>query len=144
MSYRILLLVYRKPGTTPEEFKAHYEGIHVPLERALAGEYYPLSHTRRYIDRAPGRADNGETERNAQYPASIIMGTQADFDFDAISELTFEDQAAFQSFFDFMTQPENAAKLAADEELFLDRSKMPIAIVGDYIETKKTDTWARG
>src|SRR5215470_17918869 len=126
MSYRILLLAYRKPGTTPDEFKAHYEGIHVPLERALAGEYYPLSHTRRYIQRAPGR---GETERNAQYPASIIMGTQADFDFDAISELIFEDQAAFQRFFDFMTQPEQAAKLAADEELFLDRSKMPIVVV---------------
>ena len=137
MSYRILLLAYRKPGTTPEEFKAHYEGTHMPLVRALAGEHYPLSHTRRYIHRAPGR---GETERNAQYPASIIMGTQADFDFDAISELTFEDQAAFQSFFDFMTQPENAAKLAADEELFLDRSKMPIVIVGDCIETKRTDT----
>jgi len=66
------------------------------------------------------------------------MGTQADFD--AISELIFEDQAAFQSFFDVMTQPENAARLAADEELFLDRSKVPIVILGDCFETKRTDT----
>ena len=67
MTVSILLLAYRKPGTTPEQFQAYYEEKHVGLVKELAGEDYPLSHTRRYIQRVEGA---GTTERNAKYPAT--------------------------------------------------------------------------
>lgn len=39
MTYSILIFAYRKPGTTPEQFRAHYEGKHVPLVKEISGEY---------------------------------------------------------------------------------------------------------
>lgn len=51
------------------------------------------------------------------------MGSQTDFDYDAIAELTFADASAFQTFFGLYQQPENAARIAADEEQFLDRPR---------------------
>lgn len=41
MTYSVLIFAYRKPGTTPEQFRAHYEGKHVPLVKELSGEYVP-------------------------------------------------------------------------------------------------------
>lgn len=82
---------------------------------------FPLSHTRRYIHRTEGKTEN--TERNGNSPATVIMGSQTDFDYDAIAELSFADANAFQAFFGLFQQPENAARFAADEEQFLDRSR---------------------
>lgn len=170
MTYSVLIFTYRKPGTTPEQFRAHYESSHVPLIKEIVGKYvkyfvqglslfsvsaaasfhghtvlttalsvrkrpsghqltptlenprhFPLSHTRRYIHRTVGKAEG--TERNAKSPASVLMGTQADFEYDALAELTFPDAGAFQTFFSIAQQPKNAARIAADEEKFLDRSK---------------------
>lgn len=80
-----------------------------------------MSHTRRYIHRTEGKAD--DTERNANFPATVLMGSQTDFDYDALAELTFADVNAFQTFFGLYQKPENAARIAADEEQFLDRSR---------------------
>lgn len=135
MPYTILIFAYRKPGTTPEQFRAHYENTHVPLIRELAGEHFPVSHTRRYVQRAPGEGEG--TERNADYPATVLLGSQADFDYDAFAELAFSDATHFQAFFGLTQQPENAARIAADEEHFLDRSKMPVVVLGETTVTAK-------
>ncbi|KAI1203689.1 EthD domain-containing protein [Nemania serpens] len=136
MPYSILLFAYRKPGVTPEQFKSHYDGTHMPLVRELAGAHFPLSHTRRYIHRSENQAD-GNTARNSCTPATVIIGTQKDFDYDAVAELTFEDEAAFHTFYGIVEQPENAAKIAADEENFLDRSRLTAVVVGDTTETRR-------
>ena len=44
MTYSILIFAYRKLGTTPEQFRAHYEGKHVPLVKEISGEYVPILH----------------------------------------------------------------------------------------------------
>ncbi|KAI0421865.1 EthD domain-containing protein [Xylaria grammica] len=136
MGYSVLIFAYRKPGTTPEQFKAYYENCHVPLVRELAGAYFPLSHTRRYLHRTHNQSD-ANTARNPSTPASVLIGSQEDFDYDAFAELTFEDETAFQTFFAIIQQPENAAKIAADEEKFLDRSRTPAVVLGDTTETKR-------
>lgn len=51
------------------------------------------------------------------------MGSQTDFDYDAFAELSFADANAFQAFFELYQSPENAERIAADEEQFLDRSR---------------------
>ncbi|EMR69549.1 putative inositol-3-phosphate synthase protein [Eutypa lata UCREL1] len=112
MAYSVIIFAYRKPGTTPEQLKAHYENSHVP----------------------PGQAESS-TERNATTPASVLIGSQADFDYDAFAELVFKDETAFQTFMGVMQKPENAAEVAADEEQFLDRSKMTVVLVGDTTTT---------
>lgn len=41
MTFAVLIFAYRKPGTTPEQFRAHYEEKHVPLIKEISGEYVP-------------------------------------------------------------------------------------------------------
>ncbi|KAI1277405.1 EthD domain-containing protein [Xylaria sp. FL0933] len=139
MPYSVLIFAYRKPGTTPAQFKAHYEEIHIPLIRKLTGASFPLSHTRHYLRRnAQQQKADGNTARNPTTPAAVLMGTQAEFDYDAFAELTFEDEAAFRAFFALTQQhPENAAKIAADEELFLDTARMTVVVKGETTVTER-------
>jgi len=134
MVYSVLLFAFRKPGTSPAEFKAHYEGTHIPLLKSIAGPLFPISHTRRYIHRSEVSEPTGN-EKNAKYPASLLAGEQADFGYDAFAELTFKDEAAFGAFFGHMNSAENAEKIAADEDKFLDRARMTAVVVGDCVVT---------
>lgn len=123
--YTVLIFAYRKPGISPAEFKSHYESSHVPLVESIAGSLFPKSHTRHYIQRADG----------ADHPATVLVGSQADFGYDAIAELIFDNEAAFQAFFARVTEPKAAEKIAQDEDKFLDRARMKVVIEGDRIVT---------
>lgn len=137
MSLKALIYSYRKPGLSLEDFKTQYEA-HVDLVKRIAGDNFPLSHKRTYVARnTVDAAPEGASERNSLTPATVLVGTQTDFDFDAYAELTFADQAAFQAFCAKIYDPEAAAQIAADEEKFLDKSKLGIAMLGDVIETTK-------
>ncbi|GAB1200349.1 hypothetical protein APSETT444_009719 [Aspergillus pseudonomiae] len=131
MSLKVLIYAYRKPGLSLEEFKKHYEA-HVDLVKHLSGEDFPLSHRRSYVARntveTPVEDASG---RNPLTPATVLLGQQTDFDFDAYAELTFADQAAFQAFGAKVYAPDAAAQIAADEEKFLDKSKLVMAMLGD-------------
>jgi uncharacterized protein (TIGR02118 family) len=35
--HRVLFAMYRKEGTSPEEFVAHYRDVHIPITRQFAG-----------------------------------------------------------------------------------------------------------
>ncbi|KAK6221591.1 hypothetical protein LQW54_001363 [Pestalotiopsis sp. IQ-011] len=135
MTYSILIFAFRKIGTTPEQFRAHYEDSHVPLVKEIAGEHFPLSHNRRYVHRTAGKAEG--TERNADYPATVLFGSQAEFDYDAFAELTFADVTAFQTFFGITQKPENQERIQADEAKFLDSSRMTVVVLGETIVTTK-------
>ncbi|KAI1113886.1 EthD domain-containing protein [Nemania sp. NC0429] len=138
MPYSALVFVYRKAGTTPEQFKAYYDEIHVPLLLELTGSTFPLAHKRHYIQRQSGqKQDDQDTARNPTTPATVHVGTQEDFDYDVIVELTFEDESAYHTFFGVMRQPENAAKIVADEEMFIDRSRLIIVGVGSTVTTER-------
>lgn len=140
MSVRVLIYAYRKPGLSLEDFKKHYEE-HVNLIKRLTGDDFPLSHKRHYIARNVVSSEDSKTitvtERNATTPAIVFAGEQSDFDFDAYAELTFASQEALQIFIAKVQAPDAAAQVAADEEKFLDRSKLSIAMLGDVIETVK-------
>ncbi|KAI1358235.1 EthD domain-containing protein [Xylaria arbuscula] len=137
MVYKLLMFAYRKPGITPEQFKAYYDTIHAPLIRELAGPAFPLSHTRRYIHRSEGQSETN-TARNPNTPASVLVGTQGDFDYDAISELIFEDEDAFKAFYAItMAHEVNGPKIAADAENFIDSSRMPAVVLSDTSVTQR-------
>ncbi|KAI1380046.1 EthD domain-containing protein [Hypoxylon crocopeplum] len=128
MTYSVIVFVTRKPGTTPEQFKHHYDNVHIPLIRGIAGPFFPLSHTRRYIYRSEGEAQ--DTTRNAATPAQVLLGSQADFDYDAIIEMTFSDAEAFQGFLGCLHGAENGPTVIGDEERFIDRAQFRAAILG--------------
>lgn len=138
MSVRVIIYAYRKPGLDLQTFKDRYEA-HIELVKRLSGDDFPLSHKRMYVARTtienPQTGENNNSTRNALTPATVLVGQQTDFDFDAYAELTFADQVAFQRFSAKVMAPEAAAQIAADEEGFLDRSKLGIALLGDVMET---------
>jgi EthD domain len=134
MPYTVIIFAYRKPETTPAHFKTMYESKHIPLVQSITGSLFPLSHTRRYLARAEC-SPQGDSDEST-YPAAVLVGGQADFDYDAIAELLFQDQAAFfHAFFAKVSEPANAQKLAEDEDLFLDRSRMRAVALDDTVVT---------
>ncbi|KAI1164593.1 EthD domain-containing protein [Nemania serpens] len=132
MTYSLLVFLSRKPGTTPEEFRNYYAGSHLPMYRQLVGSHFPVRHTQRYVHRTAASGD-GNTQRNPSTPASVFLGTQADFDYDVVVTIEFKDAAAFQAFYEYVQQPEIVATVDADEEKFLDRTQTRVAVLGETI-----------
>ncbi|KAE8148616.1 EthD domain-containing protein [Aspergillus avenaceus] len=128
MPFKALLYITRKAGTTPTEFRNHYENVHMPLIKGLAGPDFPLSHKRYYLARpAPGEDDT--------YPAVVLMGSQTDFSYDAVTEVTFGSEEAMKVFFGRRMEPGTKEIIDADEEKFLESSKVRAVILGEVNET---------
>jgi hypothetical protein len=140
MTFQVLVVAYRKPGLSLAEFKELYEN-HVRLLQRLSGPDFPLTHARRYIARTEqpetAAAEDASQHRNAKTPATVLIGSPADFDYDAIAELTFADQVAFQGFAAKIGAPKVAKEIAEDEEKFLDRPKLGVVVLGDVVETAR-------
>lgn len=121
MAYTVVMLVYRNPKMTPGQFKDHYENKHIPLMKKLLGASFPLSHSRRYILRSDA---DGHT-------ATVLAGTQADFEFDCVSELKFESEADFQSMSALLSSAENSAAVGEDCMTFVDPGKTKMVVLGE-------------
>jgi hypothetical protein len=83
---KMLVFLRRKEGLTMDEYRDHYENVHVPLVRGL----FPSSagvYRRNYID----RDRTALTDRNAGLAA-------ANQEFDSVTEVFFEDWEAFDAF----------------------------------------------
>lgn len=131
MAIRMLLLVYRKPGTTPEAFKRHYEEVHIPLMQKLSGDLFPITHTRRYITRTS--PEDGESPLQQQ-----MAGAPDALACDAISELVYRDTEHLQAGSALLQNRENAPIVAQDCEEFMDVARTAIWMLheGDVVETR--------
>lgn len=98
---KFIALLKAKPGISRQAFMDHYEHVHVPLILGIAP---PLAGYRR------------------NYLPMEFFGQNDAFPHDCIAELCFPDQAACDSFFAALSQPNIQALVAADEEQFLDRT----------------------
>ena len=81
MPVRKIVMVRRKRGLTPEEFRAGYEGSHSRIAVKLFGHLW-LSYRRNYLTQGHAFKGGGETQ-----------GAD-DVGFDAISEFVLRDAAA--------------------------------------------------
>lgn len=90
--------------------------------RSLTGKAFPLSHTRRYIQRQG--ADHG-------YSATILAGARSDFEFDCISDLNFESKAGFEEMSAILASPENQTRVNEDCAAFMDAARTKIVVLGD-------------
>ena len=110
----------------------------MPLLKSLAGAHFPQSHKRFYIQRSPTATatTNDTNNNNDNYPATVLVGTQPDFPYDALAELTFEDASKFHAFMGVVSQGEARELIARDEEVFLDRGRMTAVVVGETVVTE--------
>ena len=107
---KFMSVIYRKPGTTPEHFRNHYETKHVPFVKRLMGK-----DLNRYI-------------RNYTNPQDPAFAGAQKIPFDCITELHFLNQASFERAVAVTQLAENAAFLRADEATFIDSSRCQHAI----------------
>ena len=135
MPFTILIYSTRKSGITPAAFKSHYESRHVPLVQSLTGAHFPRSHKRFYIQRTEREVD--ADDGSDKYPATVLVGAQPDFQYDAFAELTFEDAERFQTFMEIVGRDEARERLARDEEVFLDRGRLTAVVVGETVVTER-------
>ncbi|MBB4688590.1 EthD domain-containing protein [Amycolatopsis jiangsuensis] len=96
--YRVMALLSKHPNLTAEEFADHYENRHVPLVLGLS--LRPDGYLRHYVQ--PG--GSGEAPG-----------------FDVVTQLEFEDQAAYFAWARVAYAPGSGVQ--EDEERFLDRSR---------------------
>jgi hypothetical protein len=132
MTFRVLLFIYRKPGLSFEWFRSAYENVHVPLVRSMAGDLFPIQHTRRYISRIAADTDSDETV------AEVVSGEAGSVPYDAITEMVFNSRQHFQDFSAVLMTPENGKRVAQDCQAFLDLTKAyTMVVLADYVETVK-------
>jgi hypothetical protein len=106
--FRVLAFLTKRDGLSTQDFIDHYENRHAPLILSLAPA--PQVYKRRY---------RGE----------MLTRDGGTVDFDVVTELGFADRAAYLS---WMAQLAAAGgRVAADEALFLDRSRTRAFIFED-------------
>lgn len=110
-----ILLIKRKPGTTHEQFRDYYEANHSQLALRLLGDLL-LDYRRNYVQ--PADPSSAGTARPG-------------IEHDVVTELWFSDRAQMAAFYARVRQPEIGARIAADEEKFMDRAAMRQALVDE-------------
>jgi uncharacterized protein (TIGR02118 family) len=112
---KMMVLIKAKEGLTSEEFRQHYETVHVPLIRRL----HPTlkAYRRNYID----------SEKTHLPPEKQV-------DFDVITEAFFDNWADFESFKATSARPEIRSQVLADEAHFVETSRTRRLVVEETAE----------
>ena len=106
--YKILLPMKRRPGMTTEAFRDYYENQHAPLAARYSTAL--LRYVRKYLDPHP----HPETGEATEPP------------YDVITELWFDDEAAYRSTLAYMTTNTMPPEIVEDEMKLFDRSSFCI------------------
>lgn len=107
-----ILMLKRKGGLSKEQFREHYETSHVALAKKYVGHLLH-DYRRHYVNSSSFATADGYGFTETQDGA-----------YDVITNIVFRDQAALDEFLRIVNIPEGKAVLQADEEKFMDRSKM--------------------
>ena len=102
MTYTLLCFVQKAQHLSAEEFKNHYENVHVPLVKSLVKnpEDLPLQYKRHYFSA-------GETQKR----------------YSALTTLEFRNEQAAQRFHTVLSQPGAKEKIDADSAAFCDMNQ---------------------
>lgn len=130
---KAILLVFKKPGLTDEEFKKHYLEIHMPMATELCQRHGVLEYNVvRPMNAHPISPWYSRREQKQFTTASDrglihdILGEHAvPVDCDAITTFIFPNPESLKASF---ADPDYVRKLAPDEEIFTDIHKSKIAI----------------
>lgn len=111
MTCKSIALLRRRPDLTYEAFVDYYEHRHAPLILSLLDGI--IDYRRNF----------------ARFEGAFVSPAAAPFDFDVVTELWFADRAAYDRAMALATRQDIAARIAADEENFLDRSATRMFLV---------------
>ncbi|KAM5343743.1 hypothetical protein ACJ41O_012280 [Fusarium nematophilum] len=129
MTYRVRMLVYRNPNMTRSQFMDHYENKHILLMKSLTGKSFPISHWT-YVHRSGA---------DKEYAAAVLGGTPADFEYDCLSVLEFENDEAFKSMFALLASSELASVVGEDCMTFMDPGTTKVVVLGETNMARRDD-----
>jgi hypothetical protein len=102
MTVSVIVMYTRRPDISPAEFRRYMEEIHMPIQKSVMGEYYPLSFPRKYIARvesgAGDRLGASSSSRKHADPAApvVLVGAPAEIGWDMMGEMIFRDELHLQ------------------------------------------------
>ena len=109
---KVILLLKRKPGVTPEEFRRVYETGHSRLGMEKVGHLL-LDYRRDYLGDGSNFA--------AAAPVSKDGAAQVEVPYDAVTEIVFRDMAALEQCNRIIGDPETRKFFSEDEATLFDR-----------------------
>ncbi|KAI1386121.1 uncharacterized protein F4822DRAFT_306278 [Hypoxylon trugodes] len=117
MPFTIIVTVKRKAGTTPQQFRDHYNNGHVPLVKRLTGSTWP-KHTRQFVIRNETKPANPDADKtsNEVWQSEVLRGSPSNVDFDCLTTMVWEDRAAWDRFLQKFY--EHSEEILADELSF--------------------------
>jgi len=110
-------LIRRRSDFSPEAFREYYETRHVPLAKALIGDYF--------------------ADYRRSYPTSVVAleatdGSTPPADaYDCVTEIWFEDDQFERMQAMLAAHPDRAQQIVDDEMKFMDRSKVRLMICNE-------------
>lgn len=112
---KLMMFMKRKEGISFEDFRAHYENVHIPMVAKWVGpymkdfkRYYPQNAVNFYV----GRPDADQAPQD-----------DGGIDYDAVSIYTIRDEAALQEILRISADPEFTRLVTEDEANFADRAR---------------------
>lgn len=115
--YKVIAMIKRRQDLTPEQFRDHYEGKHIPLVIQHIGDI-ALSHTRNYIETALASLEKEAAESGNDWSSL----------YDCVMEIALPDKDALERMFTRIGQPDIEALFVEDEARFVDRGASRIFI----------------
>lgn len=118
--FTVLIFGFRAANITHAEYKDHYDNVHVPLAKSIAGSAWPISHTRHYYG---GNAS--------------LAAISAPMEWDSMAVLTFKDETHAFKFNYILGLPEAAARIHGDEKHFMAEGSPKMVVIGTDTSIKK-------
>ncbi|MFA7597188.1 MAG: EthD domain-containing protein [Novosphingobium sp.] len=112
--FKAVVLIKRKKGMSMKDFIEYYENNHAPLAISK------VPNLRRYV-------------RHFIRPyGNEVYATEAEAPYDVITEIWFDNEEEFHKGMSYLSEPETASLIAADEENLFDRSSIRFMTMEDH------------
>ena len=123
---KLIAMLRRKPGLSPEEFRHLYEERHSRIGMNMFGHLWK-EYRRNYLTTA---------NSFAAAAGAALDGDASDSDspYDVVTEFVFEDLAALEEQNRIATLPENKKILSEDEETLFDRERSLVCVCEVLVE----------
>jgi len=112
--FKVMILIKRKNGMSVKDFREYYESTHAPLGASK------IPNLKRYVRHFVSSYGNDIYAADEEPP------------YDVLTELWFDDEEDFNKGMAYLSEPETAAIIGADEEKLFDKSSIRFTIMEDF------------
>lgn len=136
MTVSVVCLYTRRADISPAEFKRYMEDVHLPIQKEVMGEHFPISYPRKYVSRietgAGDRLGAPSASKKHGNPASpvVLVGTPEELGWDLLVEMIFRDELHLQQCYAAINTL-NGQRMKDDEENFTETSQLKVVLMGE-------------